>query len=152
MLEKNSKGLPGKNLKKINGIPLVGISVKTARKSKYIDDVVLSTDCEKIAKIGSKLGAIIPELRPKNLAKDTTKSEDVIMYVLNNISEEYDYLVLLEPTSPFTTTLDVDEAIYELNKKSRFYKSIVSVSKVEESHPDFCYKLNKNNIIPYFKK
>ena len=83
---------------------------------------------QKIAKIGSKLGAIIPKLRLKNLAKDTTKSEDVIMYVLNNISEEYDYLVLLEPTSPFTTTLDVDQAIYELNKIP-FYKSIVSYAK-----------------------
>ena len=153
LARKNSKGLPGKNLKKLNGVPLVGISIKTALKSKYIDDVILSTDCKKIAKIGSKLGAIIPKLRPKNLAKDTTKSEDVIMYVLNNIAEEYDYLVLLEPTSPFTTTLDVDQAIYELNKKSRFYKSIVSICKVEESHPDFCYKLKNNkNIIPYSLK
>ena len=55
--------------------------------------------------------------------------------------------MLLEPTSPFTTTYDVDEAIRELENKSRFYKSLVSVSKVEVSHPDFYYRLNKNNAI-----
>tara|TARA_B100000073_G_scaffold344742_1_gene352197 strand:- start:37 stop:765 length:729 start_codon:yes stop_codon:yes gene_type:complete len=147
LARKNSKGLPGKNLKKINGIPLVGISVKTARKSKHIDSIVLSTDCENIAKIGIKYGASVPFLRPKNLAKDTSKSEDVILHVLDKLDKTYDYLVLLEPTSPFTTTYDVDEAIRELENKSHFYKSLVSVSKVEASHPDFCYRLNKNNAI-----
>ena len=153
LARKNSEGLPGKNLKKLNGTPLVGISIKTAAKSEYIDDTILSTDCEKIAKIGLKYGANVPSLRPSNLAKDTSKSEDVIMHILNNLNEIYDYLVLLEPTSPFTTTQDVDEAIYELNKKSRSYKSLVSVSKIQSSHPDFCYMLKKNNaIVSYVKK
>ena len=150
LARKNSKGLPNKNLKKLNGIPLVGISINTALKSKYIDDVILSTDCEKIARIGTKYGANVPFMRPNNLARDASKSEDVILHVLDKIDKQYDYFILLEPTSPFTTSNDVDEAITELNKHSKNYESIVSVSKVEESHPDFCYKLSKNNkIISY---
>ncbi len=145
-----SKGLPNKNIKKLNSIPLVGISIQTALKSKYIDDVILSTDCEKIAKIGTKYGAHVPFLRPKKLARDSSKSEDVILHALNFLEKEYDYFVLLEPTSPFTTSNDVDEAIVELNKKSKNFDSIISVSQVVESHPDFCYKLNKKKAItPY---
>ena len=150
LARKNSKGLPNKNLKKLNGIPLVGISISTAVKSKYIDDVILSTDCAKIARIGTKYGADVPFMRPNILAKDKSKSEDVILHALEKINKQYDYFILLEPTSPFTTSNDVDEALIELDKNSKNYKSIVSVSRIEGSHPDFCYKLNKNNkIIPY---
>ena len=81
--------------------------------------MILSTDCKKIAKIGIKYGAEIPFLRPSSLAKDTSKSEDVILHALDNIDNQYDYIVLLEPTSPFTTSSDVDEAITELSKNSK---------------------------------
>ena len=98
-----SKGLPGKNILETNGKPLISWTIQQANRSRYIDKVIVSTDDKKIAEIGKKEGADIPFIRPANLATDTAKTIDVVEHVISTLSkngENYDVIVLLEPTSP----------------------------------------------------
>ena len=78
---KNSKRLKNKNLLKINSKPLIYWSIQAALNSKYIDKVVLSTESKEIAKIGEKLGANVPFLRPKKFATDSSMTEDLIIFM-----------------------------------------------------------------------
>jgi len=134
-----SKGLPRKNIKPLLGKPLIAWTIEQALASKYIDKIVVSTEDEEIAEVSKKYGAEIPFMRPKELATDNSLTTDVILYTLDwfqKKKEKYDYIVLLESTSPLRETNDIDECIKLLiNNKSA--KSIVSVSKLESAHPEF---------------
>lgn len=141
-----SKGLPGKNIKEICGKPLIYWTIKSAKESKYIDDIVISTDSEEIATVAKKLGARVPFLRPKELAADDTPSFDVIKHVLDNNSENMDYIVLLEPTSPLRTSDDIDNAIVSL-LGNREATSLVGICKTESQNPAFLINCNSENFI-----
>jgi len=146
-----SKGLPGKNIKVINGKPLIAWSIDCALKSKYIDKVIVSTDSNKIASVSKKYKAEVPFLRPKKLSTDKASSIDVIIHCVDWLERKkkfYDLIVLLEPTSPLRDTKDIDKAI-ELLLKEKKAESIVGVCKVESAHPDFLVKLEKNFLRPY---
>jgi CMP-N,N'-diacetyllegionaminic acid synthase len=146
-----SKGLPGKNIKVINGKPLVAWSIECALKSKYIDKVIVSTDSNKIASISKKFKAEVPFLRPKELSTDKASSMDVIFHCVDWLEQKkkiYDLIVLLEPTSPLRDAEDIDKAI-ELLLKEKKAESIVGVCKVESAHPDFLVKLEKDFLRPY---
>ncbi len=128
-----SKRLPNKNILEINGKPLIAWTIEAAKESSYIDRFIVSTDSTKIAEISKKYGAVVPFIRPKDLASDTASSIDVIMHAVNylkNNGEDFDYIVLLQPTSPLRTTVDIDSAFEMLNNKT---KSIVSVCETEHS-------------------
>ena len=128
-----SKGLKDKNIHPIGGKPLVGHTIEAALASKYIDDVVVSTDSEKIADVAKKFGAEVPFLRPAEIAGDTSKTIDAIVYTLQKLKESgkvYDDFILLQPTSPLRTTDILDAAIEKYFKFDR--KSLVSVSKVKD--------------------
>ena len=77
-----SKGLPGKNIKELNGKPLIAYTIECALQSKYIDHVVVSTDDPKIAAISIKYGAEVPFLRPACLATDTSMAVDNYIYTI----------------------------------------------------------------------
>lgn len=145
-----SKGLKFKNLKKLNSKPLIYWPIKTLKKSKYIDQIILNTDSKKIKKVGVDLGVDIPFIRPKYLASDNAKISDVIIhtlryYISKNI--RFDYILLLEPTSPLTSHQDINNAIETLENNSNKADSIVSVAENISGHPKFCVKLNKKNFI-----
>jgi len=109
-----SKGLPGKNIKLLNGKPLIAYSINSALSAKRISKTVVSTDDKTIADISKKHGAEVPFMRPENLASDTASSRDVIIHTLDFFKQamvEFDYLVLLQPTSPFRKEGDIDQAI-----------------------------------------
>lgn len=145
-----SKGLKNKNVKLLNGKPLVSWPIMAAQKSKYIDKIVVSTNSSNIAKISLKYGANIPFLRPKHLSTDKAKSFDVIKNMLNFFqkkNELYDYIILLEPTSPLTTSDDIDKALRLLIQNSVKADSIVGIGQVASSHPNFCVFLNSKNFI-----
>jgi len=109
-----SKGLPGKNIKKLSGKPLIGHSIEIAKKSKYIDDILVSTDSIEISEIARKFGASIPYLREQKLAQDDTPEwvvwQDIVRFL---IREEYETegLVVLPPTAPLRILEDIDGAI-----------------------------------------
>ena len=143
-----SKGLPGKNILETNGKPLISWTIQQANRSQYIDKVIVSTDDEKIAEIGKKEGADIPFIRPANLATDTAKTIDVVEHVISALSkngENYDVIVLLEPTSPLRKKNDIDSAIEALEKGGQF-DGTVTLGKFK-THPDLAKTVEGNCVI-----
>ena len=148
-----SKGLPQKNIRPLLGKPLIGWTIEQAIESKYLDKIVVSTDSKKIADISMSFGAEVPFLRPDHLATDTSSSIDVISHTLDYLADKnkfFDYIALLEPTSPLRETSDINLAIEQLINNSLTSSAIVAVCRVEVSHPMFCIKVDNNNFIqPY---
>ena len=148
-----SKGLPGKNILPLAGKPLIVWSIEAARDSKFIDKCVVSTDDDKIYEVVKEFGGEIPFNRPDHLATDVSTTFDVLEHGIQyfkNQSVEFDYLVLLEPTSPLRESNDIDEAIMFLHEKRNIADSIVGVSKVESTHPVFDVSINEAGLIrPY---
>ena len=129
-----SKGIKDKNIKEIEGRPLIEYTIEAAKRCEYIDEIVVSTDSEKIAKVAKKAGAKVPFLRPDELASDTARTIDVVLFTIEQlklIGQEYDIVVLLQPTSPLRDEDDICGAIEKY--VSYNMKSLVSVSEVSES-------------------
>ena len=124
-----SKRLPQKNILDLCGKPLISWSIEAALKSKYISKVVVSSDDEEILNISSNFGADIIK-RPYELANDTATTFDAIKHTINNL-EKYDYIVLLQPTSPLRNENQIDEAIELLEEKQA--DAIVSVCEMDHS-------------------
>ncbi len=129
-----SKGIPGKNIKEFNGRPLVAYTIAAARRSKYIDDVVVSTDSKEIASVSHKYGAETPFLRPADLAQDTSKTIDAVIHArdtLKALGRSYDVIVLLQPTSPLRRADEIDGAIETFFSHGRL--GLASVSEASEN-------------------
>ena len=105
-----SKGIPNKNIKIFNGLPLVAWSVIQAKISKKISRIYLSSDSNKILNIGKKYGAV-PIKRPKRISGDKSRSESAILHLLNKINYVPDGVVMLEPTAPLRSPKDIDNCI-----------------------------------------
>ena len=110
-----SKGVPGKNIRPLGGMPLVAHSILAAQQSAYIDRIIVSTDDEKIAAVAREYGAEVPFLRPKELAGDLTLDYPVFDHCLAwlDTKEGYrpDFVVHLRPTGPLRTARQIDESI-----------------------------------------
>jgi CMP-N,N'-diacetyllegionaminic acid synthase len=115
-----SKGIPRKNVKLIAGKPLIAWTIETALALQAIDRVLVSTDDVEITETARQWGADVPFLRPEPLSSDTAKSIDVVLHALDWLKnkENYspDFVLLLQPTSPFRSVLDIQAAI-ELQKE-----------------------------------
>lgn len=130
-----SKGIKNKNIIDINGKPLIAYTIEAAKKSIYIDDIVVSTDSEKIKQSAAQFGAWIPFLRPAALAKDQTPTLDVVLHTIESLKKmghTYDIFLLLQPTSPLRTSANIDQAleIFLTNK----CQPLAAVTKVSD-HP-----------------
>jgi CMP-N,N'-diacetyllegionaminic acid synthase len=123
-----------------------------AKDSEYIDEIFVTTDCPKIADVAAQFGVTVPFLRPEELATDSVSSMDVVDYVLSYFKENgkhYDYIVLLEPTSPLRKKNDLDSAI-KLAVDDDASDGIVSLGEVHMEHPMIVKKINeKGKIISY---
>jgi len=131
--------LPRKNIRPVLGKPLIAWTIEQAKKSGYIDRLIVSTDDEEIAKVAGSFGAEVPFLRPKELADSKAKTVDVLCHALSYFRErgmKYDYLVLLETTSPLREVEDIDRCI-EILIDHPSAKSIVTVARPESAHPEF---------------
>ena len=147
-----SKRLPGKNTMELCGKPLVAWTIEAALGSKYIDRVIVSTDDDNVVMISDKYGADIPLLRPIELATDEATSIDVVLHLLTQLEhegEEYDYTILLQPTSPLRTTDDINKSIDLL--KDRRSDAVISVCEVEHS-PLWCNTISDDGDLSYFLK
>ena len=144
-----SKGLPGKNIKELCGKPLIAWSIESGLKSKYLDEVIVTTDSKDIANIAKQYGASVPFLRPDVLANDTATSFDAIKHTIefykNEMKKEFDYIVLLEPTSPLREARDIDIAIEQLFNSNA--DSIVGICKTEDQNPAFLVFKNEKDFI-----
>lgn len=148
-----SKGLPGKNIRPLAGRPLLAWPVAAGRQSRYVDDVVVSTDSEQYAAIARAAGADVPFLRPAELASDQAPSIGFILHALEMLERagrHYKYLILLEPTSPLTEATDVDAALEELDSSRDVADAIVSVAELSTAHPAFAVRrLGSGLVTPY---
>jgi len=124
-----SKRLPRKNLLDLCGKPLIAWSIEAALKSKYISKVIVSSDDEEILNIAKEYKADFIK-RPDELASDTATTFDALKHTLENVGK-YDYVVLLQPTSPLRSEKHIDEAIELLEEKSA--DAIISVCEMEHS-------------------
>lgn len=110
-----SKGVPNKNIRLLGGKPLILWTIETARQSKGIDRILLSTEDEEIARIGRDAGVEVPFKRPAELAGDESSHVDVVLHALRWLKDNEgslpEYLLLLQPTSPFRTPQDIEAAI-----------------------------------------
>ena len=130
-----SKGIPGKNIKLLCGKPLIVYTIEAAMVAKSIDRVILSTDDPEIAEIAGKYNVEIPFMRPAHLAQDDSLAIDNYIYTVNRLNAEnstqYDEFIVLQPTSPFRTAADIDNAIELFHDKKA--DSVISVC--EAYHP-----------------
>lgn len=124
-----SKRLPKKNILDLHGKPLILWTIESALKSKYIDKVVVSSDDKKILEISQKYAANTIK-RPNKLANGTSSTFDAIKHTIDNV-EKFDYIILLQPTSPLRNEKHIDEAIELLIKKDA--EAIISVCEMDHS-------------------
>ena len=110
-----SKGVPGKNLRRVGGVPLIARTVIAARSSLAIDRVVVSTDDAAIAAVARSAGAEIVD-RPAVIAGDTASSESALLHALEELGERPDVIVFLQATSPFIRPADLDEAVARVER------------------------------------
>lgn len=163
-----SKGLKDKNIRLLNGKPLLAYTIEAALNSKCFDTVMVSTDSKKYAKIAEKYGAEVPFLRSKANSKDKTSPWDVVKEVLEQYKargEQFDTFALLQPTSPLRDAKDIKNAYKEFKEKKA--NAIVSMCELECSiHlvnklpkslsmkgfiPDKNYNKRRQEIRPYYR-
>ena len=145
-----SKGVKKKNIKLINGKPLIYYTIKESLKSKFINKTIVSTDNPEIQKISLKYGADCPFLRPKEISGDNIPMIPVVKHVVKKLKEIDNYtphyIVILQPTSPLRNYNHIDECITKLIAKKAH--SIVSVTKVPHtSTPYSSMTLQKNGYL-----
>jgi len=140
-----SKRLPRKNVLDLCRKPVIAWSIEAGLDSKYIDRVVVSSDDDEILNIAKKYGAEIIK-RPSELAIDTATTFDAIKHTIENL-EKYDYIVLLQPTSPLRNEKHIDEAIELLEEKNA--DAVVSVCEMDHS-PLWSNTLPKDNSMGNF--
>jgi CMP-N,N'-diacetyllegionaminic acid synthase len=147
-----SKGLPGKNILPVCGKPLIAWSIDKAAKSRYLDQVLVSTDSSEIADVARRQGANVPFLRPAELATDDASTYDVIRHVLEYCrtaqGSEFNYVVLLEPTSPLREDGDIDRMLEALDGRTEEFDAIVSIGEVTQ-HPSIMKRLIGDRIEPF---
>lgn len=129
-----SKGLKDKNIKLLNGKPLLAYSIEAAKKSELFDEIMVSTDSQEYASIAKQLGANVPFLRNNELSNDTASSWDVVKDVIcqyKNLGLEFETVTLLQPTSPLRTAIDINKAYQILQDKNANF--VVGVCEMDHS-------------------
>jgi CMP-N,N'-diacetyllegionaminic acid synthase len=130
-----SKSVPHKNIRKLNGLPLLAYRVKSALATDYPETVWISTDSEEYADVARSYGAQVHFLRPAELAQDHSTSVDVVLHAMSYADAKdykFDYIGLLEPTSPFISATQLNAAIYQLANTDEAH----AIVAVKESRPN----------------
>ncbi len=132
-----SKGVPRKNVRQLGGIPLIEWSIRAALCARLLASVVVTTEDDQIADVAQRAGARVPFRRPRELARDDSPTLPVVQHALDclaSLGEEYDAVVLLQPTSPFRSAADIDQAIELWNEGD--HDTVLSVRPIpSEFHP-----------------
>lgn len=149
-----SKGIPHKNIKLLNGKPLIQYSIEVARELADDADICLSTDDPQIKAVAENIGLKVPFLRPDYLASDTAGTSDVIVHALDFYAQQgkkYDIVVLLQPTSPLRTVQNVKDciALYspEFDMVTTVKESCVSAVLCRENSDGYLEKVIGNDTV-----
>ena len=148
-----SKGIKNKNIIPLNGQPLITYTINAALGSKLISDTIVSTNSERIKEISIKYGASVPFMRPEHLSTDVASAIPTMQHAVNkmeNINKNvYDYVVMLQPTSPLRKSSDIDICINKIINTG--CDSVISVMDVEGYLPErMKYLLDDKLIDPSF--
>lgn len=146
-----SKGIPKKNIRLLNGIPLIAYTIQEGLKSKYIFRLIISSDNDEIRKIAESYGAEAPFKRPFELSTDTAKSLPCLQHALqwaeNDEGQKYDYIIELMCTNPLKTVEDIDTTIEKLIQTEA--DSVIGMAKVEDCHPARIKKIVDDHIVDF---
>ncbi len=148
-----SKGIKNKNIKIVNGKELIYYTIKRAKQSKLISQLISSTDNQKYAKIFNKYGIWTPGLRPKHLASDKSNIIDTLVYKTKLVEKiknlKFDYVVLLQPTSPNREKGEIDKNLKKIINLR--YDSLISLCPLNNTHPEKMKKIKKRKVFNYIK-
>ena len=139
-----SKGVARKNIRELGGKPLLEWTLCAALNSDFIDKVVVSTDCCEIANVATDFGIDMPFMRPRRLSRDDTAVTDVVEHVLTSLDEQYEEVVLLQPTSPFRTNTHITDALRAYYKSDA--RSLVSVCR-SEKNPYWMFTITEGRLL-----
>ena len=146
-----SKGVPRKNIKSLNGKPLIAYTIEEALKSRFISTYIVSTDDVEIQEVSVALGAQAPFLRPENISGDTASSVSALQHAVHwmeeNTGQHYDFVVELMCTNPTKTVEDIDSCIDMLVKTNA--DSVIAVHKLEDHHQLRIKKIIDGRIVDY---
>lgn len=151
-----SKRVQKKNFRPFAGTTLVDIAIQQSLQSKYLTDVALSSDSEEVLEIGKKYCDVITLKRPSEISDDKSPAIDFILHALDILEPQkgysYDFIVILQPSSPLRTPKDIDNTI-ELLKQNPQKESSVSVVKVDHMvHPVKLKKMEGKELMPYIEE
>ncbi|TVZ53397.1 cytidylyltransferase domain-containing protein [Dokdonia sp. Hel_I_53] len=137
-----SKGVPYKNRKLLEGKPLMQYTVEAALQSKELDDVIFSSEDATLIGMAKNMGVEVPFIRPATLATDSAGSLEVVQHAisfLKDIGRTYDAVCLLQVTTPFRSSQDIDMAIHQF--KAQQTDALISVQKVpHEYNPHWVFE------------
>lgn len=144
-----SKGVPGKNIKPLAGIPLIEYTITAALNSKLLTDVVVSTDSPEIARISEKVGAEVPFIRPDYLATDDSATIDLVIHAVDFLhfsGRDYDAVCLLQPTCPFRKDGFIDKAVSKFIESGS--DSLISVLPLPEKYnPHWIFERSNDDLL-----
>ena len=147
-----SKSIPKKNIAEVAGKPLLVYTIEAAKRSKYLDDYIVNTDCEEIAAVAEKYGAIVQFGRPDELSLDTASSGDTLKYVVERFEKEtgtkVDLVTELMATNPLKTAEDIDACVSMLVEKSA--DSVIAMGRLYDHHPSRIKYLDEDGVISDF--
>lgn len=143
-----SKGIPKKNIRNLAGKPLIAWTIEEAKKSKYIDRLILSSDDPEIIETALQYGCEVPFVRPKELSMDDTPGVAPVLHAIKNIPD-FDYIVLLQPTSPLRSVKDIDGCLEFCVQQNA--ESCVSVMESEVT-PYWMFTLGDDYLLTPFMK
>lgn len=134
--------MPGKNIKKIGGKPMIAHAISAARGSKYIDRVIVSTDDKNIIRVAKKYGAEVPFVRPAELASDTATTISVLKHAVDFYQKKLkfkpDLIILIQPTNPLVKSEDINGTIEKII--STHTNSCFTVSEINQ-RPEWMYHI-----------
>lgn len=148
-----SKGVKDKNIIDLEGKPLIYYTLKEAEKVSEISRIIVSTESEQIKLVCDEIGDYIPFMRSDELAQDHSRTIDVVKNIITRLEKEYneiyDYVCLLQPTSPLRMAKDIQNCIDIIKEQGN--GSVVSLTKVDEPHPYKMKVIENGEVKPFMK-
>lgn len=146
-----SKGVPGKNIKLLGGKPLIAHAIDCAKACQKVSRIIVSTDSEEIASTSISFGAEVI-MRPAELAHDTANVVGAVAHVLAEVNEDFDIVVLLQPTSPLRTARELEEII-TIFEEEQEVENVISVVPFDDFHPARMYTLTEDfSMLPFMNQ
>ena len=144
-----SKGIKGKNIYPLAGHPLISYTIQSAQKSACLNQFIVSTDSEEIATLVREYGAQTPFIRPAHLSSDSALAIDVMKHAILEIEKidkiQYDFLVMLQPTTPLKVGEDIDKAVDKLIRTG--CDTVISMVDVGANHPTRMYTIEDDQLV-----